>query len=136
MIVAVSTAVVACAGLGLVLAAVRSGPTGAATRPSAARTQVVVDSTRSRHLVARDDGAERYATGAASTIGDGRFSYVAASGDTVLGIASRFHVCASDVAGGFPLAAQGHQLTAGLPITVELGPWPLQADGTVDCVED
>jgi hypothetical protein len=84
---------------------------------------------------AHDSGSRRFASGGAVAAGDGVFRYTS-TGDTFLGIASRFHVCISDLDGGRPLADQGLMLTAGTSITVKLGTWPMNADGTVDCVWD
>jgi hypothetical protein len=85
---------------------------------------------------AHDSGSRRFASGGAVAAGDGVFRYTTSTGDTFLGIASRFHVCISDLDGGRPLADQGLMLTAGTSITVKLGTWPMNADGTVDCVWD
>ena len=87
-------------------------------------------------LTAHDSGTREFAAGSAVSAGDGVFRYTTSAGDTFLGIASRFHVCISDLDGGRPLADQGLMLTAGTSITVELGTWPTNADGTVDCVWD
>lgn len=87
-------------------------------------------------LIAQDSGARRFAAGSAVAVSPGVFHYSTAAGDTFLGIASRFHVCIADLDGGRPLADQGLMLTAGTAITVELGTWPTNADGTVDCVWD
>lgn len=87
-------------------------------------------------IMARDSGAREFATGPATPLAPGRFRYVVEKGDTFFGIASRFHVCTYDLVNGRPVADQSALLAAGTPITVQLGTWPTNADGSVDCVWD
>jgi hypothetical protein len=85
---------------------------------------------------ARDSGAREFATGRATVLAPGRYRYAVESGDTFLGIASRFHVCTYDLVVGRPPAEQSAVLTPGTRLTVELGAWPTKPDGTIDCVWD
>lgn len=92
--------------------------------------------TTTTHLTARDGGVKEFATGRATLLAPDRYRYIVHEGDTFLGIASRFHVCTYDLVTGRPPADQSAPLTAGTAITVELGNWPTQADGSIDCVWD
>jgi hypothetical protein len=86
-------------------------------------------------VLARDSGPAEFATGRATSPAPGEFRYAVVSGDTPLGIASRFHLCMSDVVAGEPLAMQGNYLEPGAVLRLRLDQQSVRSDGRVHCVD-
>lgn len=128
LVIAGAFAVLVVVGAGLWSAGLARSPNPVATPSATARPARAVP-------VARDEGEREFATGAASRLHPGAYRYTIAAGDTELGIASRFHVCVSDVTAGLPLAMQGDYLTPGTGIDVELASTSIWSDGTIHCTE-
>lgn len=82
---------------------------------------------------ASDAGARQYAEGKAAEVRPGEYHYVVAEGDTFISIAARFNVCIADVETGLPPAEQGDFLSAGTPVDIRLGVWPLDSRGHAIC---
>ena len=103
-----------------------SRPTPSPTARAASKPPVVL---------ARDSGPVEFATGRATSPSPGEYRYEVVSGDTPLGIASRFHVCISDIVAGEPLAMQGDYLEPGAVLRLRLNQLSVRSDGRVHCVD-
>jgi hypothetical protein len=115
----------------LVVGGLRVASSPPDVRPSSGATTAIVVSRAP--ALARDDGPQRYAGGAAERVGEGSYRYTIASGDTAVGVAARFHVCAGDVNDALPAGVDNSVFPPGTVLAIALDRTHASADGSVDC---